>query len=65
MHTLLPSIEDTLIKTYTLAYKVSYGRTVGKWTEEKIASRRHKSQVFKLDYVFGASKQEVGSLRFS
>lgn len=43
VHTLLPSIEDTLIKTYTLAYKVSYGRTVGKWTEENLAARSHKS----------------------
>lgn len=43
VHTLLPSIEDTLIKTYSLAYKVSYGRTVGKWAEEGLTHRRHKS----------------------
>jgi hypothetical protein len=59
VHTALPSIKDTLIKNYSLTYKIEYARVIGKWTESLITQETHKSKYLVLEYIYGATKQEV------
>lgn len=59
VHTFLPSIDGTLIKNYSLTYKIEYARVIGKWTEQAIVQQRHKSKHLALEYIFGATKQEI------
>lgn len=59
VHTLMPSIRDTLVKSYSLTYKIEYARLMGKWTEAQISQQSHKSKYLALEYIYGATKQEV------
>jgi hypothetical protein len=55
----LPSIKDTLVNSYSLAYKLTYGLTVGKWKEENLVAERHTSKFMPLNYVYSSQRQQV------
>ena len=54
--TRLPPINDTMISSYTVNYKVDYGRVQGKWTEQLIKTDYHKSKLLSLEYIYGSHK---------
>lgn len=51
--TTLPSIQDSLVTSYTITYKIDYGRVQGKWNEHHITQGHHKSRSLALEYIFG------------
>ena len=54
--TRLPPIEDTLISSYTINYKLDSGRVQGKWLEAGITEECHKSKHIAVEYIYGSHK---------